>query len=38
MRTQGTEEHETREGDDPETLEVDYVAAIELECRGQKSG
>ena len=30
MRTNRTEVHEGGEGDDPEVLGVDYVAAIEL--------
>ena len=34
MRTHGTKEHETGEGDDPEILEVDCIAAIELEEPG----
>ena len=31
MRTQRANEHEAREGDDPEVHGVDYVATIELE-------
>ena len=30
MRTHGAEVHETGEGDDPDVLGVDYVAAVEL--------